>query len=527
VSRGSLALVLHAHLPFVRHPEHEDFLEERWLYEAVTECYLPLLHVFQGLARDGVPFRITMSFSPTLVAMLRDPMLMQRYARHLDRSIDLGDREIRRTAGEPAFQRLAGLYRERLAEMRDTFRAYEGNLLRGYRDLQESGMLEIITCTATHMFLPLADRNWTAIRAQVRLAVEHHEAHFGRRPPGIWLPECGTVRGVDELLREAGLRYFFADTHGLLFADRRPAYGVYAPLYCPTGVAAFGRDVESSKQVWSAQEGYPADPAYRDFYRDIGFDLPMDYIGPYVMPDGVRVHTGFKYYRITRRQMEGKEPYDPGVGGQPAARHAGNFLFNRERQVDYLASKMDRKPIVVAPYDAELFGHWWFEGPRFLDILFRKMHYDQDAVAPVTPSEYLDEYPTNQVAACAASSWGYKGYGEQWLDGTNHWIYRHLHKMAERMTELARRHGRAGGLLQRALNQAARELLLAQASDWAFIMKTGTAVEYATRRTCGHINRFNDLYDAIGRGAINPEWLSEVEHRDNLFPHLDYRVYAT
>jgi 1,4-alpha-glucan branching enzyme len=419
------------------------------------------------------------------------------------------------------------MYRERLSAVRDTFRHYEGNLLTAFREVAATGMLELITCSATHQFFPVADGNWAAMRAQVQIAADHHEAHFGARPPGMWLAECGYTPGVDELLREAGVRYFFVDAHGLLFADRRPAYGIFAPIYCPTGVAAFGRDPESSKQVWSAQEGYPGDPAYREFYRDIGFDLPLEYVGPYVQPDGIRVHTGLKYYRVTGRNTHDKQPYDPEAAATRAAEHAADFLFNRQRQVEYVAARMDRKPVIVAPYDAELFGHWWYEGPHFLEMLFRKMQYDQETVSPILPSEYLAEYPQNQVATPAASSWGYKGYGEVWLDGSNHWIYRHLHTLAERMTALAREHPSAEGLMKRALDQAARELLLAQASDWAFIMKTGTAVQYATRRTVDHVNRFNDLFDAIGRGAVNADWLADIEHRDNLFPHLDYRVYAS
>jgi 1,4-alpha-glucan branching enzyme len=527
MAQGYLAIVLHAHLPFVRHPEHEDFLEERWLYEAITETYIPILQAMQNLLRDGIDFRLTMSFSPPLTAMLRDPLLMGRYAAFLDRTIELAHREVERTQHEPTFRRLAEMYRDRISSARDLFRRYDGNILTGFLEVQHAGMLELITCTATHLFFPLADRNWAAMRAQVQIAADHHEAHFGQRPPGMWLAECGYVRGAEELLREAGIRYFFVDTHGLLFAEPRPVYGIYAPTYCPTGVAAFARDPESSKQVWSAQEGYPGDPVYRDFYRDVGFDLPMDYIGPYIHADGIRIQTGLKYYRITGRNSEHKEPYDAELAMSRAAEHAGNFLFNRERQVEHLAGRMDRKPIIVAPYDAELFGHWWYEGPHFLEMLFRKMQYDQATVAPVLPSEYLAEYPTNQVARPTTSSWGYKGYGEVWLDGSNHWIYPHLHKLAERMTKLAMTYPSADGLLRRALNQAARELLLAQASDWAFIMKTGTSVEYAKRRTGDHVCCFNDLDAAITSGAINESWLAQVEFRDNLFPHVDYRVYAT
>jgi 1,4-alpha-glucan branching enzyme len=527
VTRGYLALVLHAHLPYVRHPEHEHFLEEHWFYEAMTETYIPLLHVFEGLLQDGIDFRLTLSLSPTLAAMMRDPLLLSRYAARLDRLVELGHREVEGTRGNDVYHPLALMYRDRFAHARDTFRRYEGDLVRAFRGIQETGKLEVITCNATHMFLPLADRNWAVCHAQIELAARQHEHHFGRRPAGMWLAECGYVRGVDELLRDSGIRYFFVDTHGLLFADRRPAYGVYAPVYCPTGVAAFGRDVESSKQVWSAEEGYPGDGVYRDFYRDVGFDLDLDYIRPYIHPDGIRQATGFKYFRITDRRvpLHQKAPYDPHAARERAAQHAGNFLFNRERQIEFLADRMDRPPIVVAPYDAELFGHWWFEGPMFLDVLFRKMQYDQEIVAPITPSEYLARHPTNQVATPCTSSWGYKGYAEVWLNGSNDWVHRHVHTLGERMVELARRHPDAQGLRRRALDQAARELLLAQASDWTFIMKTGTTTPYAVGRVCDHVNRFNGLYDAVCTGAISESWLEDLERRDNLFADLDYRVY--
>ena len=528
MTRGYLALVLHAHLPYVRHPEHEHFLEEQWFFQAMTETYIPLAHVFEGLGRDGIDFRLTLSLSPPLVAMMRDPLLLDRYARQLDRLVELGHREVERTRGDGAFQPLAQMYRDRMVGVRNTFRRYEGDIPRALRAFQDAGTLELITCNATHMFLPLADRNWAVCHAQIELAAREHEQRFGRRPRGMWLAECGFMPGVDGLLRESGIRYFFVDTHGLLFADRRPVYGVYAPVYCPTGVAAFGRDVESSKQVWSAEAGYPGDGVYRDFYRDIGYDLELDYIRPYVHPDGIRHDTGFKYYRITDRQtpLDRKAPYDPHAAWERAAQHAGNFLFNRERQVEFLADRMDRPPIVVAPYDAELFGHWWFEGPMFLDFLFRKMQYDQDIVAPITPSEYLARHPTNQVATPCASSWGYKGYAEVWLNGSNDWVYRHLHKMGERMVELARRHPDARGLRRRALDQAARELLLAQASDWTFIMKTGTVTQYAVRRVGDHVSRFNALYDALLTGSINEPWLKDLEERDNPFPDFDYRIYT-
>lgn len=528
MEKGYLAIVLHAHLPFVRHPEHDYFLEENWLYEAITETYIPLIDVFNGCVRDGVDFRVTMTLTPSLAAMLADPLLQYRYLRHIQKLIELASKEVDRTRWQSQFHELALMYYWKLNRARDVFaNQYKNNILQAFKDLQDQGKLEIITCAATHGFLPLmgvSASGMKGIRAQIKVAVEQHEKFFGRRPRGIWLPECGYAPGVDELLREAGIKYFFIETHGILHATPRPKYGVFAPLYCPSGVAAFGRDLESSKQVWSAIEGYPGDYDYREFYRDIGFDLDYDYIRPYITPDGKRIQTGLKYYKITGATPD-KQPYVPAVALQKAAEHAGNFMFNREKQVEFLSSVIDRKPIIVAPYDAELFGHWWYEGPDWLNFLIRKMHHDQKTVKLINAAEYLQEYPTNQVSTPSMSSWGYKGFSEVWLNGANDWIYRHLHKANERMVELANRHQGQNGLVSRALKQAARELLLAQSSDWAFIMKTGTMVEYAVKRTKEHLLRFNDLYQQISENRINESFLNDIESKDNIFPDLDYRVY--
>jgi 1,4-alpha-glucan branching enzyme len=526
---GYLCLVFHAHLPFVRHPEYEDFLEEDWLYEAITETYIPLLEVFDGLERDGADWRVTMSITPTLAAMLSDPLLQYRYVRHIDNLIALTRKEIERTRWQPEFSRLAQMYHDRFCRSREVFvNQYSNNLINGFRRFFNTGKLELITCGATHGFLPLMQTNRNAMRAQIEIGAREFARHFGRRPQGIWLAECGYAEGVDELLRDSGIRYFFTDTHGVMFAEPRPRYGIYAPIVCPkSGVAVLGRDTESSKQVWSAVEGYPGDYIYREFYRDVGFDLDYDYLKPHLHEMGIRHNTGIKYYKITGRGQH-KEPYDPRVALDKAAEHAGNFMFNREKQVEWLAGSMDGRPsLIVAPYDAELFGHWWFEGPDWINFLLRKIHWDQQTVKTITVPEYLDRHPTTQVSQPILSSWGYKGYCEVWLEGSNDWVYRHLHECADRMVELAQANRDPGSSLRRrALNQAARELLLAQSSDWAFIMKTGTMVEYANERTRAHVMNFQHLYENIKNNDIDGNWLSEIEQKNNLFPEIDYRLYA-
>ena len=528
MTRGGLAIVLHAHLPFVRHPEYPEFLEEDWLYEAITETYLPLLEVFDNAVSDGVPFRITLTLTPPLVGMLRDELLMQRYAKRLDSLCELSEKEVHRTRGDPQFAPLAEYYRNQHDHLRRLFHdRYRRDLVGAFKRLQDAGALEIITCGATHGFLPLMIHP-EAVRAQVQVAAAHYRMHFGRDPRGIWLPECGYAPGIDRYLAAENIRYFFVDSHALANAVPRPRRGVYAPIFTPSGVAAFARDPESSMQVWSAESGYPGDPVYREFYRDIGWDLDYEYVKPYVQATGDRKNTGIKYYRITGKVPLGeKQPYDPRAARQRADAHAGNFLFNRTKQIEYLRHAFGEgaPPIIISPYDAELYGHWWYEGPQFLDFLIRKAAYDQDVLKLVSPVDYLGEYPEQQLAQPPLSSWGAGGYAAVWLDESNDWIYRYLHKASERMIDLARVHPDASGVQRRALNQAARELLLAQSSDWAFIIKTGTMVDYAVRRTREHLLRFTKLYEQIRTNAIDESWLGSVEWRDNLFPEIDYRVY--
>src|SRR5262249_47457515 len=236
--------------PDGRHPEYDDFLEEDWLYEAITETYIPLLEVFDGLERDGVDWRLTMSVTPTLAAMLSDPLLQYRYVRHIDNLISLAGKEIERTRMQPDFQPLARMYHSRFLRAREVFvNQYGNNLLNGFRRFFYAGKLELITCAATHGFLPLMASNWNAVRAQIEIGAREFHRHFGKRPQGIWLPECGYFPGVDEALRDSGIRYFFTDTHGVLFAEPRPRYGVYAPIIGPrSGVAALPPAPASSQQ---------------------------------------------------------------------------------------------------------------------------------------------------------------------------------------------------------------------------------------------------------------------------------------
>lgn len=523
---GSLALLLHAHLPFVRHPEHDEFHEEDWLFEAVVETYIPLLRLFRRLVAERVPLQLTMTLTPSLCAMLRDPLLRSRTERYLERGVEISRLEIERTRGDAALQELARFYHQRFVEGRDFYlREIGGDIVGAFAQLQKDGLLEIITCAATHGFLPLMVDYPEAMRAQILIGRDYHRECFGRDPAGIWLPECGYVPEVGKYLQEANLRWFIVDAHGLMYGEPRPRFAIFSPYFTPAGPAVFARDRESSRQVWSAREGYPGDPAYRDFYRDIGQELPEDYLARVYPRVGHRRHTGIKYHRITG--SEHKEYYRRDWAMGAADAHAGHFLQSRIQQVEHLAKMLPVDPIIVSPFDAELFGHWWFEGPEFLDIFLRKAAYDQKVFQLTTPTRYLLGHPTLQMVEPSPSSWGNKGYWEVWLDRCNAWIYPHLHAAARRMTESVRKHGKKkDAIIDRTLRQMARELLLAQSSDWAFLMKTGTAREYAEKRTKDHVLRFNRLYDTLAPKKRDEAFLQACEERDTIFPNLNWQYYA-
>ena len=538
------ALILHAQLPFVRHPEHEHFLEEEWFFEAITESYIPLLRMMRRLVDDSVPFKLTMSLTPTLCAMLQDELLRERYVRHLDLLIDLTANEQKRNRKHPQLRQLADFYFDLFSENRRLFvDEWKCDLLSVFGELRETGALEIIASAATHGLLPILQQQAPqAARAQVLIGRDVYADLFGAEPSGFWLPECACAPGLEAILQEANTRWFVLDAHGLLFGKPRPRRSIYAPCYTPSGPAAFARDCDSSRQVWSAHEGYPGDPAYREFYRDIGFDLPMEHLGP--IARGSRKFSGVKYHRITGRGNE-KQLYDRAAAENATAKHASHFLVQRRQQIREI-SELGFDPIAIAPFDAELFGHWWFEGPSFLEQFIRQAANERD-FRLTTPSEFLAGHPTQQIVEPAASTWGENGHLAVWLDPSNAWIYPHLHAALQKMIRLAQSASavvgqprklsglpgqRSGGeapaleFTDRVLKQLARELLLAQASDWAFLMKTGTAREYATKRTIDHLARFDRLHDQFVANDLDEEFLRDCEWRDNLFPNLNWQYYV-
>ncbi len=523
--RGYLMLVLHAHLPYVRHPEFDRFLEERWFYEAVTETYIPLIKFFDRLRDERTPFKLTLSVSPTLANMMEDPLLADRCQQHLEGLIELAKRECERTKYWGDVNFLARMYKRLFEEARDTFVHRCGKrLASAIREHAEAGNIELITCAGTHGFLPLVSSEPTSVRAQVQTALSEHKRIFGQTPKGMWVPECAYYPGLDQHLADAGVRYFMVDSHGIEHATPRPLFGVGAPVYCPSGVAAFARHPMTSKLVWSTSVGYPADYNYREYYRDIGFELDDHYLEPFRYAQGVRTPTGIKYHRITGKTSD-KHLYNPDWAAETAQRHAWDFVDRCRGQVQR-SGHMPFPSVIVSPYDAELFGHWWFEGPQWIYHVMKALSGGGD-LAPGTPGQYLADHPIQQKATPAASTWGKNGYNEHWVNGSTEWIWRPLHEAATRMCRVASGANYEKGTQEdRALRQAGRELMLAQSSDWPFMISNNDTAQYARRRISDHLNRFHDLLNRLEGRTLDEGQLRALEYMDAVFPELDYKLFA-
>ena len=402
------------------------------------------------------------------------------------------------------------------------------NIIEQFKHFQDIGVLEIITCGATHGYFPILYVNEKTVRAQIAVGVQTYKKYFGKNPNGIWLPECGYIPEADKYLKEFGIKYIITETHGILYANPTPVFGTFAPIVSPEGIVAFGRDIESSRQVWSSINGYPGDFNYREFYRDIGYDAPYDYIKPYIASNGVRVHTGIKYYRITGKDCE-KDYYNLQWAQDSIEKQAGHFFDSRVKQINELSKLTSNPPIITCPYDAELYGHWWYEGPDWLYVLFKKVYYDNCNFKLITPSEYIDKYPSMQVCTPCRSSWGANGYSEVWLNQTNDYAHKYLHDIGNKMVELANKFpDEKDKLKKKILNQCAREVLLAQSSDWLFIITNGTMVDYAKKRIKDHVGRFNRLYDGLVNDKIDEdylEFLKDVSKKDCIFPEINYMIY--
>jgi 1,4-alpha-glucan branching enzyme len=533
---GSFVLALHAHLPYVRKAGKWPFGEE-WLYEAMAGTYLPLLGVFERLERDAVAARAAVGITPVLLEQLADPYLQEGFDAYVARVAAAAEEDAGRAddARQGRRAQLAHDYAVRYRGLRADFAARGGDLVAGFAGLAQRGRIEVLTSAATHAFLPLLATE-SLLRAELRVGMETTRARLGVDPVGIWLPECAYRPGMERYLEELGLRYFFVDAHAITgasaisvssqhpwpraritdraddddaFDDAHPSAATLRPHFVAgSRVVAFARSVDVSRQVWARNFGYPGDPAYREFHK--------------------RADTsGLHYWAVSGPTVDlgEKVEYDPALAAVRTREHAQHF----SELVETLAAESGSGSCIVAPYDAELFGHWWFEGPDWIEAVLRRLA-ERGIADPVTPSTSLATDPPIDAVELPPTSWGEGGDFRVWSNPQVDWIWPEIHAAEHSMYDAARRNPAADPLTRLFLNQAGRELLLLAASDWPFLMTTGQARDYAVARFQEHFARFRDC---LAAGTSAARFNDDARRRlalyveaDNAFAKLDYRIFG-
>jgi len=555
---GAFTFVLHCHLPYCRRAGVWPHGEE-WIHEAAAETYVPLLNALYDLRDEGVAFRLTVGITPVLADQLADADVRAHFLVFLQNEIEAAESDIPRFGEqcEEHAEYLATFYRDYYTRILETYRErFSSDIIGAFRRLQDEGYLEIITSAATHGYLPLLARD-SSIYAQIRTGVETYRRHFGRSPRAIWLPECayrpayvdegGVTRpALEQFLAGLGITCFFVETHSI--EGGRPvgkaagdvAIGPYGGIvrsyvvpvaesengggttfeaYHVVGgaegltdppVAAIGRNNRTGQQVWSADWGYPGEADYREFHK-------KDHV------------SGMQYWRVTgpRIDLGRKDWYHPDWAQARAEEHARHYAGLVEELLRTYHDESGRYGIVSSNYDAELFGHWWFEGIDWLKRVLQLLA-ESDQVGLTTASDFVASHPPEQVMAIPESSWGTGGNHWTWDNPEVKWMWEPIHAAEKRMEGLVRRYPDASGPRETVLNQAARELLLLQASDWPFLVTTGQARQYAIERFQTHLERFERLARQVENspGAPSAHLADEYYDLDKVFPGIDYRWFG-
>ncbi len=535
-----------------------------WLHEAMAETYLPLLRVLGRLERDKIGFHANLILSPILLEQLGHPTFREEFPRYLTRKIVAAqeDEAFFEQSREAVYAKQARYWQSFFSEARDDFQALGGDLIAEFRRFRDVGMLDLLTSPATHGYLPLLGTD-ESVRAQVRLAVETHQRYLGQRPRGIWSPECGYRPaglwsypivdpdrsdpfpafervGLEQVFAEAGLELFYVDAHLIesartvnsgsskptasddehtLRSDRQlyQPYVVAGVGDVPSAVSVFPRDPRTAVQVWSSETGYPAEPAYLDFHKK-------------------RWPGGHRYWRVTdaHGDLQHKEPYDAVLAAERVRSHGAHFAHTLWQTLSPTFS--DPEPAILsAPFDAELFGHWWFEGPAWIEAVARTLHEHAVGVTMATSAEYLDHFPPAGVLALEEGSWGAGGDHRVWLNLETAWTWNYVYE-AERFVRDVATAGawRNSQLARRIMQQICRELLLLESSDWQSLITTGAARDYAEARFLTHheqLRQLREWWNLVEAGSeLDMEQMGqmeEIERRDAIFADLDPGLWAT
>jgi 1,4-alpha-glucan branching enzyme len=502
-SKARVILALHAHLPYVRIPDKKFPLQELWLYQALTESYIPLILCFRELIKDKVDFNITLSISPTLLSMLSDDYFKSKYQDYLRTLLDLL-RKKSSNSEDGQKHSMVGLL-NKIQTISNYYIEIKRDIITELKTLSQSGKVNLITTSATHSLLPLFRFSDNLIRSQIEIGQRVFEDNFGFIPDGFWLPEMGYYTNLDKILNEYNIKYTFLDAHSVYLGAGRPSYGNFYPSITNSGIKILPRDLPLSKTIWSATKGYPGDYRYREFHFDYTYSLSDSELIEFQID---RIPFGLKIYRITGNDKP-KEFYNHDDAMEIVSAHSEDFINKIIERALVIKQHIKRTLVFTLPFDAELFGHWWYEGPEFLKQVIKKISASKD-IELISPRDIQDE--NLDLVIPAECSWGREGYFKSWTNPECSWIYPELAHLNVRYQNIIANNNSEASV------QAMKELLLASASDWTFLICNDTSRDYGKLRLTDHINTARKIIDEIESGNVDNSFLSE---RHALYPIFD------
>ncbi|MHA2182117.1 MAG: 1,4-alpha-glucan branching protein domain-containing protein [Promethearchaeota archaeon] len=522
MSLGYFGLILHGHMPWCKKSGVWPAGEE-WLMEAMNETYIPMLNVLRELKEQGLKTAITINITPILAEQLADEYMNQRFSEYMESLISRAKKDIVRFKSHSERKNIAEFHLRNFEHVLETYyhNCY-GNILGSFKWLQDEGMIELITCGATHGFLPLFESD-SAIFSQIQLAVDTHKKYFNQEPKGIWLPECayrpqehknGEIReSIDYWLNNSNIEYFFVDSHGILnseIIEQKNDIGLSTNFgyNLDTGLSVFGRNKNISRQVWDAKIGYPGNAYYREFHK-------KDH------------ESGLHYHRITNKSLNKieKELYDIEKAKKSTDTDAHHIITQISSELKQESELFLNKGIVILPFDFELFGHWWLEGVDWLKKIIELIN-EQERIKMITISDYVSQYKTQfSIIRMRESSWGEGGDFRVWKNPDHGWLWPYINGSVHEFEEILDNNPEPINWQLRILKQIARELLLMEGSDWPFLLYTTQAKDYANQRFHHHHQRFLKLLWAAKnfseKDRINSNELGEIESIDSCFQDLN------